>query len=109
MSNATDNISNFHVEYMDVTQHWNDKSEKYAGADSLLTMLYNGWEMKKEVRREERWFAGSRLVYIYHVELERDGETMHMPVIHNPYISRMIMRDDVTVIDAQPQESAATQ
>lgn len=91
------NITNYHVEYMDVTQHWSDKSEKFAGADSLLTMLYDGWEMKKKVKRKEHWFAGMRAVYVYYIELERDGEKMVMPVVHNPYIGRMIMKHDIEV------------
>ncbi len=94
------NSTNFHAEYMDVTQHWSDKSAKYAGADCLLTMLYKGWQMKKKVRREELWFAGMRSIYVYYVELERDGEAMTMPVVHNPYMSRMIARSDIVVENA---------
>ncbi|GAB4522906.1 MAG: hypothetical protein OHK0046_36130 [Anaerolineae bacterium] len=95
------NITNFHVEYMDVTQHWNEKSEQFAGADGLLTMLYNGWEMKKKVKRQEHWFAGMRAVCVYHIELERNGETVTMPVIQNPYIGRMLLQNGVEVTDAQ--------
>jgi len=94
-NNAT--ISNFHVEYMDVTQHWSPHSEKFAGADSLLTMLNSGWEMNTVVKRKEHWFAGMRLVYIYYVELVRGDEKMIMPVLHNPYINRLIMSKAVTV------------
>lgn len=93
-----ESITNFHVEYMDVTQHWSEKSERYAGADSLLTMIYNGWEMKKKARREERWFAGSRLVYIYYITLERDGDTVIMPVVHNPFINRMIAQHRIEIV-----------
>lgn len=98
------NIANFHVQYMDVTQHWSAQSEKYAGADSLITMIHRGWEMNKRVRREERWFAGMRSVTIYHIELEKDGQKIVMPVIHNPYISRMIARNDIEVV---PMEQPA--
>lgn len=96
------NITNFHVEYMDVIQHWCPNSEKYAGADSLLTMMYEGWEMKDTVIREEHWFAGMRLVNVYRVELERDSETMTMQILHNPYIARMIANHDVEVITTNP-------
>lgn len=95
------NVTNFHVEYMDVTQHWSDTSEEYAGADSLLTMIYQGWQMKKKVQREERQFAGMRSVYVYHITLEKDGQTMTMPVLHNPYVSRMIMRHNIEVVPLQ--------
>ncbi len=98
-----ENITNFHVEYMDVTQHWSEKSEQFAGADSLLTMLYKGWQMKKTARREERWFAGSRLVYIYYITLERAGETIIMPVVHNPFVNRMIAQHQIEIV---PQTAA---
>lgn len=93
-----ENISNFHVEYMDVVQHWSPNSEKYAGADSLLTMIYRGWEIKNPIMREERMFAGMRQVSIYHITLERNGERMRMPVIHNPFINRMIASNKIQVI-----------
>lgn len=95
------NVSNFHVEYMDVTQHWSAQSEEYAGADSLVTMLYRGWQMKRKVMREERQFAGMRSVYVYHITLEKDGQTMTMPVVHNPYLSRMIMRSNLEIVPMQ--------
>ncbi len=93
-----ENISNFHVEYMDVIQHWSPTSEKYAGADSLLTMIYKGWQMKTPVMREQRMFAGMRQVNIYHITLERNGDVMKMPVIHNPYINRMIISNKIQII-----------
>ena len=91
------NLTNFHVEYMDVVQHWSPNSEKFAGADSLLTLLYDGWQMNRTVKRREHWFAGMRSVYIYHIELERNGEKVTMPVVHNPYINRMIRSNNITV------------
>lgn len=97
------NIVNFHMEYMDVTQHWSDKSEKYAGADSLVTLLHRGWKMNSRVKREERWFAGMRSVYVYHIELEKDGQRIVMPVIHNPYMSRMIATQNIEIVPMEKQ------
>jgi hypothetical protein len=91
--------SNFHVEYMDVTQHWSPESERYAGGDCLMTALHNGWEMSPTVRVEQKWYAGMRHVTIYHVELRREGKTMVMPIINNPYVTRQFSQmDEVEVV-----------
>lgn len=94
--------SNFHVDYIDVAQHWSPDSEKYAGGDCLVTALYSGWEMNPVVYVERKWYAGARQITVYHVELERDGEVMSMPVLNNPYINRMIRNTEVQV---QPIEN----
>lgn len=99
-----ENISNFHVEYMDVIQHWSPNSEKYAGGDGLLTMIYRGWQVKNPVMLEERMFAGMRQVNIYHITLERNGETVTMPVIHNPFINRMIAGNKIQLIPYNSQK-----
>lgn len=81
---------NFHMEYMDVTQHWCADSAKYAGGDCLVTALFNGWEMNPVIQKETKWYAGNRFVYIYHFSLSRAGEQMVMPVVTNPYIEKLI-------------------
>lgn len=82
--------SNAHVEYLDVTQHWHPHSEPYAGGDALLTLISEGWVMKHDVYVEKREFAGLRSVSVYHVELERGGQTIRVPIVRNPYINRII-------------------
>lgn len=81
---------NSHVEYMDVAQHWHPHSEPYAGGDALVTLLAQGWTMRRDVYVEKSEFAGLRYVSVYHIELERDGEVIKMPVVRNPYINRVI-------------------
>ena len=83
--------SNFHVDYVDVTQHWHSKSQKYAGGDCLVTLFFNGWEILS-VSREYHWFAGMRSVSIYYFELARGAERITMPVIHTPYVTALIHR-----------------
>lgn len=108
-SQTTDlNASNYHVQYMDVTsQHWNPTSETFAGGDNLLTALSKGWQVEKctELRH---WFAGLRCVSIFRFDLVRDGDTMTMPVINNPYVARLIrqMELEVTVEDVENSRSA---
>lgn len=91
------NTTNFHVEYMAVTKHWSPSSEKFAGADALITALDKGWEMEDEVICEDVWFAGMRQTRVYHVILQRDEERIEMPVLHNPYINRMLSSDAVHI------------
>jgi hypothetical protein len=76
--------------YMRTIRHWHPLSEKWAGADCLLTAIDNGWKVDPTVYCQEFWHAGSRLVTIYYFELTRDGETMEMPVITNPYARRLL-------------------
>jgi hypothetical protein len=95
--NAT-RTSNYHVEYLEDVQHWHPASQPYAGGDNLVGALYEGWEMSNVVAREEHWFAGMRFVAVYHVELNRDGETLIMPVIFTPYITRLLAERECSVI-----------
>lgn len=78
--------------YLRTIRHWHPASEKWAGADCLLTALDSGWKVDPTVYFQEFWHAGSRLVTIYYLELTRNGETMEMPVITNPYARRLLRR-----------------
>jgi len=72
-----------------LNRHWHAQSEKYTGADSLLTALQNGWVMKMQIRQEE-FQRHSRLVQLFHIELERAGEVVEMVIIANPYVRSFI-------------------
>lgn len=110
---ATKGSSDFHMDYMDVTQHWHPQSQKYAGGDHLLTALYNDWQMDETIFREEHWFAGMRHVVVYHFDLSRDDETMVMPVISTPLVTRIIRDSDIHVRSIEERrrgrEKTATQ
>jgi hypothetical protein len=97
--------SNFHVEYMDVAQHWHAASEEYAGGDALVTLISNGWTMKRDVYVEKREFAGLRSISVYHVELEKDGKTIKMPVVRNPYINRVLRMGDFHQVPLDPKNT----
>ncbi|MFW5696368.1 MAG: hypothetical protein ACOCXR_01140 [Phototrophicaceae bacterium] len=85
---------NYHVDYMEVVQHWHPQSEPYAGGDALMTLIAQGWQMQRDVYVEKREFAGLRSVSVYHVSLVRDGKTMKVPVVRNPYINRLLRLGD---------------
>ena len=77
-------------DYMEMQRHWHPGSEKYTGADALVTAFVNGWRPETTVYYEEFWHAGSRLVTVYYVELARDDEQVTMPIITNPYMHRIL-------------------
>lgn len=89
---------NLHSQYPDFSRHWCDTSEKFAGGDALLTALQNNWIAERVCHEEKYWHAGTRLVTVYHFELKNDGETLHMPVITNPYVRRIIREEEFKVI-----------
>ncbi len=77
------------IEDINIYRHWHAGSQKYAGGDCLATAIYLGWTMGEIVYREEHWRAG-RCSMVYYFTLERNGESMTMPVIANPYIWRFL-------------------
>jgi hypothetical protein len=90
-----------HVDYPDMHRHWDSQSERYGGGDSLLTALQAGWEMNTVCWSEEYWHAGTRPVMIYHFELNRAAEKLHMPVVSNPFIQRLL---DTLALEVKPIE-----
>ncbi len=106
------NMQDYHVEYIDVMRHWSPKSEKYSGADSLITALYNGWELGEIIYVEDHWHTGMRRVPLYHFELSRNGEKHTMVVIDNPYVTRLSNKPAFRVMpisERPPQEEAKKQ
>lgn len=87
---ATNYGSDAHLDYLQIQRHWHAGSEKYAGADALVTAIHKGWQPERAVYSEEYWHAGSRLVEVFHFELTRGDEKLTMPVISNPYLRRML-------------------
>jgi hypothetical protein len=80
--------ADFHVDYSELHRHWDSRSERYAGADALITAISNGWQMLEPVFEQEFWHSGMRRITVYHATLERDGERIVMPVLTNPFIRR---------------------
>lgn len=101
------NPKNFHVMYPNTMRHWSPRSEAFAGGDSLLTAISRGWEIHSEVTRERFWHAGVRCVSIYHFRLRKGEREIVMPVLENPYITRMLFNTDFDVIE-QDESSSTT-
>lgn len=91
------NPANYHVEYLDVAQHWDAASQAYGGGDALVTFLSAGWQMDNHVVMEYKWFGGNRRVRVYHCTLARGADQMVLPVIHNPYVNRLLRQPNFKV------------
>lgn len=81
---------NLHSYYPDMIQYWSSLSEKFATGGALLTRLRRGWQIDHVCYAEEFWHAGTRPVVVYHFDLTRGDEIECMPVLNNPYVTRMI-------------------
>ena len=66
--------------------------------------MQNHWEAEDTCYEEQYWHAGTRLVTIYHFDLHNGGETMHMPVITNPYVRRIIREEQIKVLPLGAQK-----
>jgi len=106
MSKKTTAVSNYHAQYIDVTtQHYDPRSERFAGGDQLLTALSNNWEIERCMLLRYA-YAGRRHSKVYEFTLRRAGEIMVMPVIDNPYIKRIVDAYEIELYEAD-QDAAA--
>ncbi|MBI1259798.1 MAG: hypothetical protein GC204_20210 [Chloroflexi bacterium] len=97
---------NQHLQYPDFSRHWCDTSEKFAGGDALLTAMQNHWKADDTCYEEHYWHAGTRLVVIYHFDLHNEGETLHMPVITNPYVRKIVREQQFTIKPLSREQSS---
>ncbi len=82
----------------DVHRHWSADSEPYAPADILLQYLKNGWNLEKLVAVETVYYAGYRRSDIYYFTLERDGQSVEMPVLANPAVFKVLEQNRLTTL-----------
>jgi len=99
------NPKNYHVQYPNINRHWSPRSEKYAGGDHLMTAIARGWEIGHSVIREEHWHAGVRLVCVYYFQLRRGDQEITMPVIGNPYVTRMLYMEPFEIVTRESEEA----
>lgn len=93
------------IEDVDFYRHWHLHSEEYAGGDSLATALMLGWEIKGTVALDIFWCSGSRQVPVYYFRLNRDSETMLMPVLGNPFVARLLLERNLIVVTPEQPRS----
>jgi hypothetical protein len=96
-------------DYMEMQRHWHPGSEKYTGADALVTMFVEGWTPARTVFYEEFWHAGSRLVTVYNVDLTRGDEHVMMLIITNPYMLRILRNMNAELRPVEEREMVRRQ
>jgi hypothetical protein len=79
-------------------RHWHAQSETYAGGDSLVTALHLGWIIGNTVLLEEHKYGEKRCARVYYFELIREGASLVMPVIANPFVECLIATSALQVI-----------
>ncbi len=85
-------LEKFHIIDSCLKKHWCAKSERYTGADSLLTAQSRGWHMI-DYTVDSSHFCRTQCVTIYIVELMNNhDDTIFMNVIANPYMERLIQQ-----------------
>ncbi len=88
-------------------RHWSPDSERYASAEVLLGYLRNGWEVENRVLVMPVYYSASRQSEMYFFELSRNGETIHMPVLGNPAVWRLMVEYELTsiIVHEEPEET----
>ena len=92
------NLTDLHFAYQDIYRHWHAASERYTGGDALNTILDEGWSINDIVSFQEVHHTGARGTVIYHFDLTRNDETVTMPVIGNPYVDRLVLLMQFTLV-----------
>jgi hypothetical protein len=75
----------------DFRHHDHALSEVYAGVDSLLRALDEGWIIYGWTRKEEFCRNTARRVVVYRFILKRDEAEMSMAVVVKPYINPLLI------------------
>lgn len=86
------NPKGMHERFTDTNRHFSPDSERYTGADSLLTAQRYDWRLVNIVYEEYVLMRGGRFTSLYYFKLVRDTEKMIMPILSNPFILRMLER-----------------
>ncbi|HLU11154.1 MAG TPA: hypothetical protein VK003_15890 [Oceanobacillus sp.] len=78
--------------------YWSPTSQDYAPGNALLAALDDGWQVDGVIFRQEFWLTAGRRTNIYHITLIRNGETIKMKMVDNPFITRLIYQLEVQVV-----------
>lgn len=83
-----DKVSDLKVYEQCIHRHWCPLSEKFTGADSLVTALHQGWQIVDH-RIEKQYRGVSQGVTVYIFTLWSQDNCVVMSVIGNPYVERL--------------------
>jgi hypothetical protein len=90
--------SRFNSRHIDLHRHYCPRSQRYAGGDTLLAYLENGWTLQEDIYFDEYWHGGARRVTIYYIALVNHEERITMRVLSNPVIHRLLSQSQVRVM-----------
>lgn len=91
-----------HEYYTRVRRHFHPGSEKYTGADSLVTLLREGWMIwQNSVTREVVWRGANRPVSLFHFRVVRDDRFMDLHIVDTPYLHRLTLILNLTVNETE--------
>jgi hypothetical protein len=80
-----------HQYYTDEGRHWHPLSERYTGADSLLTLLKANVQMLgRTVYCQHFPLSEFRNVTIFHIYIQYQGDIQHLRIIDTPYLHRLL-------------------
>lgn len=96
-------LRGLHEYYTQTPRHWSSHSEKYTGADSLLSALDQGWKLYRRVYRQEFILRGGRYTQVFFFELYKDDAIATMAVVDTPIVLRLIARYQLQIIVAHSQ------
>ncbi|MGJ3237483.1 MAG: hypothetical protein ACFE0Q_02140 [Anaerolineae bacterium] len=95
-----------HTKYTETDRHFSPKSERYTGADSLITAQRNGWRLINIAYEEQIEMRGGRHTTLYYFKLTRNNDKMIMPIIATPFVERMLLNRRVVLLPFPPHENS---
>ncbi len=87
-----------HSKYTETDRHFSPQSERYTGADSLITAQRNGWRLVNIAYEELIEMRGGRYTALYYFKLISDGKKMIMPIVATPFIERMLLNRKIVLL-----------
>ncbi len=101
-------LRGMHEYYTNTPRHWSSHSEKYTGADSLISALDDGWKLYHRVYRQEIILSGGRYTHIYFFELYKDQSIATMAVMDTPIIVRLVKKYHLQLAETTPHAEDET-
>ncbi len=85
------------LEDNNIYRHWSPMSQTFVGGDTLLTALDSGWGIQGTALLAQYLRTGNCCTYVYHLDLQRDGECISMKVVENPWVTRLLHQLQVEI------------
>ncbi|MBC8100276.1 MAG: hypothetical protein H7Y11_12590 [Armatimonadetes bacterium] len=98
---SADSDTDLRVDHRVYKRHFHAESEPYSGCDALLALLERKWLLPATVHLDAHDYNG-RIITVYCFALTQRDHTLHIKVIANPMVERLIRNQGLrTVWNAQ--------